>query len=145
MGGDINRWNGIGRLTKDPELKYTPSGNSVTSFSIASNYVYYNQAKEKKEQTSFFNCICWGKRGEVITQHFTKGQKIAIEGRLQQRSWETQDGSKRYVVEIVVDNFNFAGNKPNNGNTASPEEPVPPPEEVPDFKDVPYTDDDIPF
>ena len=102
---DINRWYGIGRLTADPQLTYTQGGASVTKFSIASSYTYTNGAK--KESTSFFNCVAWGKTGEIIAQYFKKGQRIAIEGRLQQRSWDDQSGNRRTAVEIVVENFNF--------------------------------------
>lgn len=103
---DINRWYGIGRLTRDPEMKYTQGGASVASFSIASSYTYTKDGA-KKETTSFFNCVAWGKTGEIIAQYFKKGQRIAIEGRLQQRSWDDQSGNKRTAVEIVVENFNF--------------------------------------
>lgn len=102
---DINRWYGIGRLTADPQLTYTQGGASVTKFSIASSYTYTNGAK--KESTSFFNCVAWGKTGEIIAQYVKKGQRIAIEGRLQQRSWDDQSGNRRTAVEIVVENFNF--------------------------------------
>ena len=103
---DINRWYGIGRLTRDPEMKYTQGGASVASFSIASSYTYTKDGA-KKETTSFFNCVAWGKTGEIIAQYFKKGQRIAIEGRLQQRSWDDQSGNRRTAVEIVVENFNF--------------------------------------
>ena len=103
---DINRWYGIGRLTRDPELKYAQGGASVASFSIASSQTYTKDGA-KKETTSFFNCVAWAKTGEIIAQYVKKGQRIAIEGRLQQRSWDDQSGNKRTAVEIVVENFNF--------------------------------------
>ena len=103
---DINRWYGIGRLTADPALTYTQGGASVTKFSIASSQTYTKDGA-KKETTSFFNCVAWAKTGEIIAQYFKKGHRIAIEGRLQQRSWDGPDGNKRTAVEIVVDNFNF--------------------------------------
>jgi single-strand DNA-binding protein len=103
---DLNRWYGIGRLTRDPELKYTQGGASVASFSIASSYTYTKDGA-KKETTSFFNCVAWAKTGEIIAQYVKKGHRIAIEGRLQQRSWDGSDGNKRTAVEIVVENFNF--------------------------------------
>jgi single-strand DNA-binding protein len=78
----------------------------VAKFSIASSYTYTKDGA-KKETTSFFNCVAWGKTGEIIAQYFKKGQRIAIEGRLQQRSWDDQSGNKRTAVEIVVENFNF--------------------------------------
>jgi len=103
---DLNRWYGIGRLSADPQLTYTQGGASVTKFSIASSYTYTKDGA-KKETTSFFNCVAWAKTGEIIAQYFKKGNRIAIEGRLQQRSWDDQSGNKRTVVEIVVENFNF--------------------------------------
>jgi single-strand DNA-binding protein len=103
---DLNRWYGIGRLTADPALTYTQGGASVTKFSIASSQTYTKDGA-KKETTSFFNCVAWAKTGEIIAQYVKKGHRIAIEGRLQQRSWDGSDGNKRTAVEIVVDNFNF--------------------------------------
>ena len=106
MATDINRVILVGRLTKDPELRYTPNKTSVASFSIANNRSYVVQG-EKKEQVSFFNCVAWSKLGEVIAQHCKKGDRIGLEGRLQQRSWQGEDGKKRYEVEVVVENFQF--------------------------------------
>ena len=112
MANDINRVFMIGRLTRDPELKYTQGGTSIASFSLANNRSYTVQ-NEKKEQVSFFNCIAWGKLGETISKYVKKGDKIAIEGRLQQRSWE-KEGQKHSTVEVVIDNVQFLG-APNGG------------------------------
>ena len=109
MATDFNRVILIGRATRDPELKTTPSGTSVVSFSIACNRSW-TQAGEKKEEVGFFNCTAWAKLAETIAQYVKKGDKIAVEGRLQQRSWE-KDGQKHSVVEIVVDNVQFLGGK----------------------------------
>lgn len=87
MPSDLNRVMLIGRIVRDPELKYIPSGTGVANFSVA-NGRSYTQSGEKKESTSFFNCIAWGKLGEIIVQYCKKGQRIGIEGRLQQRSWK---------------------------------------------------------
>ena len=113
MANDINRVLLIGRLTRDPDLKTTQGGTSVASFSMANNRSYTSQ-NEKKEQVSFFNCIAWGKLGETISKYVHKGDKIAVEGRLQQRSWE-KDGQKHSTVEVVIDNVQFLGT-PNGGN-----------------------------
>lgn len=110
MSNDINRVTLIGRLTKDPDLRYTQGGTSVASFSIANNRSYTAQ-NEKKEQVSYFNCVAWGKSGEVIAQYGKKGNRIGIEGRLQQRSWQDQSGQKRNTTEIVVENFQFLESK----------------------------------
>ena len=127
MANDINRVFMIGRLTKDPELRYTQGGTSIASFSIANNCSYTVQ-NEKKEDVSFFNCVAWGKGGEVLAQYAKKGSKIGIEGRLQQRSWD-KDGQKRSTVEIVVENFQFLGGNgqggegKQGGEQAAPSEP----------------------
>lgn len=110
MANDINRLFIIGRFTKEPDLRYTQGGTSVASFSVANNRSYTAQ-NEKKEQVSYFNCVAWGKTGEVIAQHCKKGHRIGIEGRLQQRSWTDEKGQKRNTVEIVVDNFQFLEGK----------------------------------
>jgi single-strand DNA-binding protein len=143
MASDINKVVLIGRLTKDPELKYTQNGSAVSNFSIANNRSY-TVGGEKKEMTSFFNCIAWGKSGEVIVQYCKKGQRIAIEGRLQQRSWEDQSGGKRSVVEIVVENFQFLSAKGQAPEVADRQEPAPD-YESPGGADASITDDDIPF
>lgn len=94
---DINNITIIGRLTRDPELRHTQNGTSVTSFSIAVNSKYND-----KEQTSFFNCVAWSKTGEIVAQYSGKGQRIGISGRLQQRTWEDKQGNKQSTVEIIA-------------------------------------------
>lgn len=124
MANDLNKVIQIGRLTKDPELRYTQGGSSVANFSIAVNRSY-KVNDEKREETSFFNCIAWGKLGEIIAEHCKKGQRIGIDGRLQQRSWDDNEGKKRYSIEIVVDNFQFLSSK---GEAAPDEVPASEPE-----------------
>ncbi len=97
----------IGNLTRDPELRYIPSGTAVATFTIAVNRVYLNQAGEKKEQTSFVRVVVWGRRAEVCGEYLSKGSPVFVEGRLQSRSWEAQDGQKRSTIEIVADNVQF--------------------------------------
>ena len=92
----------IGNLTRDPELRYTTGGRGVASFGLAVNRRYM-QNNEWQEQTSFFNIVCWGDLGENAAATFTKGMRVIVTGRLEQRSWETQDGDKRSVVEVVAD------------------------------------------
>jgi single-strand DNA-binding protein len=155
MANDINRVFLIGRLTKDPELRYTQGGTSIASFSVANNRTYTSQ-NERKEMVSFFNCIAWGKPGEVIAQHCKKGQRIGIEGRLQQRSWQDQNGGKRNTVEIVVENFQFLsggagqpGENSSQPSIGSDEAPVPSaqyyaPSDA-DSGPQHFSDEDIPF
>jgi single stranded DNA-binding protein len=87
MSTDLNRVTMIGRLTRDVDLRQIQSGTSIASFSIANNKSYTTNG-EKKEEVSFFNCICWGKQGEVFAKYVKKGHKVAVEGRLQQRAWQ---------------------------------------------------------
>ena len=97
----------IGNLTRDPELRYIPSGSAVATFTVAVNRVYKSQAGEKKEQTSFLRVVVWGRRAEVCGEYLSKGNPVFVEGRLQSRDWETQDGQKRSTVEVVADNIQF--------------------------------------
>ena len=134
---DINRTYLIGRLTRDPELKYTPSGAAVASFALA-----VGRKVKDSEQTSFIDCVAWQKTAEIIAQYVAKGHKLAVEGRLQQRSWDDQDGKKRSKVEVVVENFQFLENK--QAGAVAHKGDILDGEVVTDL-DNPFSDDDIPF
>ncbi len=108
MAGDINRVVLVGRLTRDPELKQTNTGTSLCRFSVANNRTYI-QNGEKKEEVSFFNCVAWGRQGEVINQYCQKGKQLAVEGRIRQNSWQDNEGKKRSTVDIVVEQVQFIG------------------------------------
>ena len=101
----------VGNITRDPELRTTPSGTQVCGFSVAVNRNYKDNSGEQKENVSFFDCSAWGKSGEIIAQYAKKGSGILVSGRLEQRSWEDKEGQKRSRVEIVVEDFNFIGNR----------------------------------
>lgn len=133
MATDLNKIIVLGRLTRDPELKFTNNGTPVAKFSIANNKSYTSNS-EKKEEVSFFNCVAWSKLAELIEKYCTKGNLIGIEGRLQQRRWETAEGQPRSVVEIIADNVQFLTPKQEHQQQA------------PDAQDDnPFSDDDIPF
>lgn len=101
-----------GNVTRDPELRTTPSGSSVCSFSVAINRTYRDGSGEQKESVSFIDCSAWGKLGETISQYAKKGTGIIVSGRLEQRSWDDKNtGQKRSRVEIVADDFVFAGSR----------------------------------
>ena len=106
MSWDINRVNVIGRLTRAPELKYTPSGAPVVNFGIA---VGGKPSQSGEENVSFFNIVGWGKLAENISNYLSKGKQVAIDGRLDQRRWKAQDGSNRSVVEIIAERVEFLG------------------------------------
>lgn len=101
----LNKWTGMGNLVANAETRYTQSGQPVTSARIACNERYYSNG-QNKERTEFVNLVMWGKRGEALNNKecLQKGQSLFVSGRLQTRSWEAQDGSKRYTTEIVVGN-----------------------------------------
>lgn len=95
----------IGNLTRDPEIRNTPSGQTVTSFSVATNFVWNDQNGQQQSKTEFHNVIAWRKLGEICGQYLSKGIKVYIEGRLQTNEWNAQDGSKKQRTEIVADNM----------------------------------------
>ncbi|HMS30962.1 MAG TPA: single-stranded DNA-binding protein [Candidatus Saccharibacteria bacterium] len=107
----------MGNLTRDPETRQTPNGQSVTNFALAVNRTWKGQDGQTQEQVSFIDCVAWGKTGEVIAQYMQKGRPILVSGRLDQRSWE-QDGQKRSKVEVIVEDFNFVGGG-DGGNSGS--------------------------
>ena len=140
-----------GNLTRDPELRTTPNGATVCSFSVAVNRVYRDASGEQKEDVSFIDCSAWGKLGEMINQYAKKGSGVLVSGRLDQRSWEDKTtGQKRSRVEIVVEDFNFTNNANRDGgssysssDSASNDVPVSDiPEDIPDeeidLSDVPF-------
>jgi single-strand DNA-binding protein len=108
----------IGNLTRDPELRYIPSGSAVATFTVAVNRVFKSQTGEKKEQTSFIRVVVWGRRAEVCGEYLSKGSPVFVEGRLQSRDWETQDGQKRSTTEVVADNIQFLRMGPKTGTGA---------------------------
>ncbi len=95
----------IGNLTRDPELRYTPSGAAVCSFGLATNRVYVASDGTKKEEAEFIKIVSWNKLAELCSQLLTKGRKVYVEGRLQTRSWETPDGQNRQTTEVVIDDM----------------------------------------
>jgi single-strand DNA-binding protein len=94
----------VGNLTRDPELRFTPSGAPVTTFGVAVNRRWQNRENQQwEESTSFFNVTCWRDLAQNVSESLEKGSRVLVSGRLEQRSWETQDGERRSVVEIIAD------------------------------------------
>lgn len=103
---DLNKVMIIGRLIKDPEMRTIPNGTAVCQLTVATNYSYTNQQTgQKVDQSEFHNIVLWRKIGEIAGQYLKKGSKVYIEGRLQTRSWDAQDGQKKYRTEIIGDNM----------------------------------------
>lgn len=120
----------LGNLARDPEVRYTNSGKAVATFTVAASNTYLDSEGQTKEQTAFVNCVAWGKLGEAVG-NYRKGNRLFVEGRIQTRSYETQDGQKKYVTEVIASfvgvsalndaatesNFdNFADDKGNDEN-----------------------------
>ena len=144
----------IGRLTRDPEMRTTTSGLSSTNFTVAVNRTFTNQNGER--DTDFINCVAWRRQAENISKYCTKGTQVAVEGRIQTRSYDAPDRSKRYVTEVVADNVTFLSTKggsvnsfPNDnyvGSSADIETTDISEDPFKDFgNEVALSDDDLPF
>ncbi len=128
MAASFNRVFLIGNLTRDPELRYLPSGQAVTTFTVAVNRAYTSNTGEKKEEVSFIRVVVWARRAEVCNEYLKKGSPVFVEGRLQSRTWEAQDGTKRSSIEVVANNVQFLNRGGARGNQEEavqlPEEPM---------------------
>lgn len=143
----INEVRILGNVTKDPEIRETPNGHKVATFSIATNYVYKNAAGEKIEEPEFHNIVIWGKLAEVVEQYVKKGAPLHISGRIKQRSWDKEDGTKAYRTEIIASDMIMVGGKREGSS-------IPPitEDDLPEFSDKPKKQieetiniEDIPF
>ena len=101
----LNKCMIIGNLGKDPEMRYTPSGSAVTQMSVATNRAWKDQAGEWQNETEWFRVVIWGEKGERAAEILRKGNKVYVEGRIQTRQWEDQQGGKRYTTELIADRF----------------------------------------
>ncbi len=147
----INKAMIYGNLTRDPEKRALPSGQSVCSFAVATNRTYTDKDGKKQEQTEYHDIVAFGKLADVMGQWLKKGRPVYIEGRMQTRSWE-QDGVKRYRTEIVADTFQFGADGGRGGATggdntvsASNEANTPNAPKLPDYPEEEINPDDIPF
>ena len=118
----------IGNLTRDPELRSLPSGVQVASFSVATNRVFKDKNGARQEATDFHNVVVFGRQAETVAQYLKKGSSVLVEGRIQTRSWDAQDGQKKYRTEIVADRVQFGprsgavgGNRGGEANAVSPD------------------------
>ncbi|MBN1954494.1 MAG: single-stranded DNA-binding protein [Anaerolineae bacterium] len=109
MSRGLNKVMIIGNLGRDPEMRYTPSGRPVTSFSVATTRGWTNAEGERREETEWFNVVAWGNLAEICKQHLYKGRQVYIEGRLQTRGWEDAEGKKHYRTELVAHDMILLG------------------------------------
>lgn len=129
---DLNKAMLIGRLTRDPELRNTPTGTQVASFGLATNFTWTDQSGQRQDKVEFHNIVAWRRLAEICGQYLRKGSKIYIEGRLQTRDWVGQDNVKRYRTEVVADNMimlDRAGSTPASAPTEEPPAPTDEPSE----------------
>ena len=156
--GSLNRVFLMGNLTRDPEIRYTSGGAAVANLGLASNRTYMSKAGEKKEEVCFTRVVVWGKQAENCGQYLSKGSSVFVEGRLQSRSWETDDHQKRNTLEVVALSVQFLsrGSKSGNVKSDAPEgaqdnvTDEAPPEDMERNQSVPPApaaagDDEIPF
>jgi len=108
----------VGNLGKDPELRYTPSGQAVTKFSMATTDRWTDKEGGKKEKTEWHNIVMWGRLAEISSQYLKKGSSVYVEGRIQTRSWDDKDGNKRYTTEIVGSQLQILDRRSEGGTTA---------------------------
>lgn len=157
MAASLNRVFLIGNLTRDPELRYLPSGQAVATFTLAVNRVYNSQTGEKKEDTCFIRIVVWARRAEVCNEYLKKGSPVCVEGRLQSRNWEAQDGTKRSSIEVVANSVQFLSRGPAREGAGEaiqlPEEALPDESQEPAKKAGPISiskeeltpDEEVPF
>lgn len=138
----MNKWIGMGRLTRDPEVRYSQSGSAVANFSVAIDRRY---KRDGETTADFFNCTAFGKTGEFVEKYLRKGVKVVIEGELQNNNYEDKNGTKHYSVQIIVNQIEFAESKSSqtNNDTAEPEANAPADD---GFMNIPDgIDEELPF
>ena len=133
----------IGNLGKDPEMRYTPSGQAVTKFSMATTERFKDRNGEQQERTTWHNIVVWGRQAEIAKEYLAKGRSVYIEGRIENRSYDDKDGNKRYISEVVVQRMQFLSRKSDSAG-GDFEQQQPPPES--DFPtEGSGENDDLPF
>ena len=140
----MNKVTLVGRMAKDPELKQTSTGKAVGSFTVAVDRRF---KRDGQPTADFFNVVAWNKPAELINQYLHKGDRIALNGRLQTRSYQAKDGTKRYITEVVLEEFDFIGSKNDHQQAPKPQAPLNYQENLAldnDFKMM-VGDDDLPF
>lgn len=111
MARGLNKVMIIGHLGRDPEMRYTPNGRPVTSFSVATTRTWTSAEGERREETEWFNVVAWGNLAEICKAHLSKGQQVYVEGRLQTRGWEDEDGKKHFRTELVANEMILLGDR----------------------------------
>lgn len=163
MARSLNKVTLIGNLTRDPEMRYTPSGTAVVTFSVATNRQWKTESGDTKEDAEFHRIVAWDKLAEICSQLLKKGSKVYVEGRLQTRQWQTKEGQDRTTTEIVISEMMLLDNKGTTDSSYSNDADIDIPEDLGESqdaqekpakkeakpakveKDASESDDDIPF
>ena len=153
MSGSVNKVILIGRLGKDPEVKYTPSGAPVAKFSLATDEVFKDRSGEQQKRTEWHNIVAWNKLADICGQYLTKGKQVYIEGSIRSRQWEDQAGNKRTAYDIVAREMKMLGSKADSDRASAAAAAAPPAEHVPVERppaaeppaEPEITDEDVPF
>jgi single-strand DNA-binding protein len=140
MSNSVNKVILVGRLGKDPEVKYTQGGAAIARFSLATDEVWKDQSGEKQQKTEWHNIVAWSKLAEICGQYLAKGRLVYIEGRLQTRSWEDKEGNKRTTTEIRADNMVMLGGKTEESRAEKSSAAA-----IDNAADPEITDSDVPF
>jgi single-strand DNA-binding protein len=142
----------IGRLGKDPEVRYTPDGSAVANFSLATSETWNDKSGTKQERTEWHNIVAWGKLADLAKRYLSKGRQVYIEGRIRTREWDDKDGNKRRTTEVMANQMVLLGSRQESGDAGGPPSsqrsaPISEPSynSSPGAADVEITDDDIPF
>lgn len=120
MSRGLNKVMVIGHLGRDPEMRYTPSGRPVTSFSVVTTRTWTSTEGERHEESEWFNVVAWGNLAEICNQYLSKGQQVYVEGRLQTRGWEDEEGKKHYRTELVANEMIVLGDRRSNVGSGAP-------------------------
>jgi len=124
MSGSVNKVILVGRLGRDPEVKYTPSGAPVAKFSVATDEVFKDRSGEQQKRTEWHNIVAWNKLAEICGQYLTKGKQVYIEGSIRSRQWEDQAGNKRTSYEIIASRMQMLGSRADNERVSAAPSPV---------------------
>ena len=120
----LNKCMIIGNLGRDPEMRYTPSGQAVTQFTVATNRNYRDQNQEWQKETEWFRVVAWGQQAEFSAEYLRKGAKVFVEGRIQTRQWEDQSGQKRYTTELIANQVTSLERREREDEAPFPDEPA---------------------
>jgi single-strand DNA-binding protein len=136
----------VGNLGKDPELRYTPSGTAVCTFTLATSERFKNKQGEQQDRTEWHNIVVWAGLAEICGKYLTKGKQVYIEGRIQNRSYDDRDGNKRYISEVVASEMQMLSRSGDQGGGGGSRPTTPPEEPSASSQEPPFNpDDDIPF